>query len=503
MIRLGIFFLIIVYSGLYIVNCSSDNRKEDKRDAIYIESDKKSQTIKYNSKNNKEVSINIPKKSLNKKKKLHKTPKNNADKIVYFDLRQLIEYLLMHNPALRGAETRIKSSLEFENQSDKTFQLNPMIMGGVGFMQLPTGMRGLVYEIRLTQPFEVGGQQSARRKIGKYKRRIAEDQLFTLRMKLLMRIKFLYYKGLVLNRKMESMKEIKKFFDGILNVTYESHSERYITDQRALFIQILYNSFMNSYDKTKEQIDNNLYEIKAIMNYKQPNPMEIKGKITQNPIPLNEKQLNDIAKNSRMDLLLRYNQIHIKDGQIKMEKSKRFPKIDVFISYRREMLNQMYMAGIAFPLPILNANSGNINAQEEEKNAIQEEINAIMFNVKQEIFIALRKMEYSLLKIRRYRKSIMKDSKRTRNLIKQYYSQGGVDFIKLLQQEKIYQEVIISYWTSVLDYYSALFTLEQTIGRIFLHKNIIGNKKIDSNEPKLKNKLSNPNINKGDIYEKK
>ncbi|MDH4128697.1 MAG: TolC family protein, partial [Spirochaetota bacterium] len=154
-----------------------------------------------------------------------------------------------------------------------------------------------------------------------------------------------------------------------------------------------------------------------------------------------------------------------------LEESKLFPQIDVFVRYKKEMKEQMYDIGVAFPLPIFNTNSNNVEAREKEKESIQIEIQAVTETVKRDILVALRKIRLALSKINRFERSILKDSERSKLLIKEFYSMGGTEFITLLEQEKVYQEMILSYWSAVQEYYFAFFLLEKAIGRVIFYSN--------------------------------
>ncbi|HEO65802.1 MAG TPA: TolC family protein [Spirochaetes bacterium] len=244
--------------------------------------------------NKEKQGTQLPEKSPRKSKK-----KDSVKGAKLVTLQDLLNYTLKNSPALKSAEERVKGSEYAEEQSDKTFQLNPSFKGFIGRHEKPApASGGLRYELLVNQPFEVGGQQSARRKIGKYKRKQSEDQLFALRMRILSRVKFLYYKELILRRKWRAMKEVKRFFDQILGVTKAKRDERQISDPKALLVIILYNSFMNDYDNVKEDLDNNLEELKAVIYYQGDREIDLKGTIKHKFISFSDEELNQIARKS-------------------------------------------------------------------------------------------------------------------------------------------------------------------------------------------------------------
>ncbi len=464
-----IILLLCLSFILGLTYCSSSvSREDDPRKPIYLDSKKQNnQRKEQNDKRPRKRSSYKEKQGTSTEKPSRKPEGKDAGRgAKLVTLKDLLDYALRHSPALRSAEKRVEGFLYAEEQSDKTFQLNPSFRGFIGRHNKPApASNGLRYELLVNQPFEVGGQQGARRKIGKYRRKQSEDQLFALKMRILSRVKFLYYKELILRKKWKAINEVKRFFDKILWVTKAKRDERQISDPKALLVIILYNSFMNDYDNVKEELDNNLEELKAVIYYQGDREINLKGTIRHKFISFSDEELNQIAKKSRLELLIRYRSLQIKEGQIDMEKSKVFPRVSVFLRHRRDINDKIYDVGISFPIPLLNTNSGNIDARKYEKKAIESEINGLLLDIRQEIRIALRRMKIALIKIKRYRKSILRDTKTTTRLIREFYTLGGAEFNQLLQQEKIYQQMILAYWSAVQDYYKSIFDIEIAIGR--------------------------------------
>ncbi len=469
-------------------SCSSSvSREEDPRKPIYLDSkrqDAKRSNKRLSNKEKQGTQFTQKPSKRSKEKNLRRGAK-------LVTLKDLLNYALKNSPALKSAKKRVEGSQYAEEQSDKTFQLNPSFRGFIGRHNKPApASNGLRYELLVNQPFEVGGQQSARRKIGKYKRKQSEDRLFALKMRILARVKFLYYKELILRRKWRAMREVKRFFDKILGVTKAKRDERQISDPKALLVIILYNSFMNDYDNIKEELDNNLEELKAVIYYQGDREIDLKGTIKHKFISFSDDQLNQIARKSRLELLIRYRSLQIKEGQIDLEESKVFPTVSVFVRHRRDINDKIYDVGISFPIPLLNSNSGNIDARVEEKKAIESEINGLRLDIRQEIRIALRRMKIALIKIKRYKKSILRDAKTTTRLIREFYSLGGTEFNQLLQQEKLYQEMILAYWSAVQNYYKAIFDIEIAIGRVMFESRTYLNKNRKKSQYKKNSKKS-------------
>ncbi|MDH4128824.1 MAG: TolC family protein, partial [Spirochaetota bacterium] len=302
-------FILMIGFIVVIVACGKSIKPSDEsRGPIILES--KEESALYKDDNITEDDYGKSTNRMNNKKIKNKT---NSSNINIYSLKDLIEYTLQHSPTLKSAHKQIDSSIYAEKQADKTFQLNPKIQGMVNvYRDSPSQIKGSSYEIMYMQPLEIGGQQEGRRTIGKYKRKLSEDKLFALRMQVLAKVKYLYYNGLVLKKKWESINQVKSFYDKIVGVTREKRKERNISDPKALIIDILYNRFMNEYDKVKEELDNNLYDLKSEIYYEKSQSFDLKGKIFYDSLPYNIKELMKLAGNSRIELLQRHNALNIK-----------------------------------------------------------------------------------------------------------------------------------------------------------------------------------------------
>lgn len=132
---------------------------------------------------------------------------------------------------------------------------------------------------------------------------------------------------------------------------------------------------------------------------------------------------------------------------IRRARSEPIPNVDVFASLRHQDASNNQIANIqaGIPLPIFDANQGNIRASQAEWAAARREVERLELELQDRFAVTFRRYANARQQVERYGQKIVPRAKESLNIVTNAYEQGEVDYLTLLIAQETYLQVSLSH----------------------------------------------------------
>jgi cobalt-zinc-cadmium efflux system outer membrane protein len=136
-------------------------------------------------------------------------------------------------------------------------------------------------------------------------------------------------------------------------------------------------------------------------------------------------------------------------AQIAVVRARReiVPNLDLMVTVMHMNASGDDGAGVqaGIPIPIANANQGNISRAEAEVVAAQNDILRVELNLQERLAAVYRQYANARQQAKRFADSIVPRSSRSLDLVVHGYRQGQVDYMTLITSQRTYVEVHLAY----------------------------------------------------------
>ncbi len=176
----------------------------------------------------------------------------------------------------------------------------------------------------------------------------------------------------------------------------------------------------------------------------------------------------------RADIAVARKEIDVSKYTIAAAKKERIPEFDIFLGYgfNSEVKNELAPApkhggiefGVSFPIPLFNQTKGSIASAETQKRQAElrylqaeREVTTEAINAYNEYLSADKKLKFFTAGIVRTSKEVL-DEKR-----KEYHN-GEIHLIEVLDAQRTYNDILLSFYSVIYDKSMALVKLETAMG---------------------------------------
>ena len=182
------------------------------------------------------------------------------------------------------------------------------------------------------------------------------------------------------------------------------------------------------------------------------------------PPPLPYPELERRAFSKRPDLMASVFEQKRADTETLHQRSLRSPNITVTGGYKRNLLDNTVVFGVALPLKLFNKNEGGI-ARAAAQKARADNLAA---HTRSQILLDVQKA-YNGAEINRQRveyieKESIQKADESRQIVLTAYRLGEIDLIHLLDAERAYRETRKIYNEALYEYRMSLYELGSAIG---------------------------------------
>lgn len=187
--------------------------------------------------------------------------------------------------------------------------------------------------------------------------------------------------------------------------------------------------------------------------------------------------LNEIIKtaiNNRVDIVAARKEIELSKYALVAAKNERIPEFDLFIGYgiNAEVKNEIAPApkhngiefGISFPIPLFNRGKGEILAARTKEREAEFRYLQAQMQVRSEVVNAFNAYLFADKKMKLFTSGLVKSAKEVLEAKREEYYKGDIHLIEVMDAQRSYDEILLSFYSTIYEKSKALVMLESSIG---------------------------------------
>lgn len=186
------------------------------------------------------------------------------------------------------------------------------------------------------------------------------------------------------------------------------------------------------------------------------------------------KNIVDIAVENRADILAAKSEIRVADRIINSAKKERIPEFDLFFAYgiNSEVRNELapapkhggFEVGISIPIPLFNQTKGAIISAQTEKSQAELKYISAKMKVKNEVVNAYNSFVSADKKMKLFTGGLIRSAREVLDQKREEYYNGEIHLIEVLDAQRSYDNLLLSFYGAIYDKSQALVRLESAMG---------------------------------------
>lgn len=382
-------------------------------------------------------------------------------------LNEVIQTALESNPELKAAQAKFKAS---QNRIKSSSSL-PDPIAGLEYLNVPQGTLKLgeaemkMYTVSQEIPWPT--KLSLRGKISRSDVDITEQEYKAKERKIIAQVKQAYFKIYEAYQSIDTMKETIQLLGQMLRVSERKYSTRKAGLSDVLKIQVELAKLNNELITLENQKQTHEAKLNSLLNRQS---LESVGRPSYTQAGKFEPAINELynlAKINRPELLQAKAGIRRSEQGLTLAKKEYLP--DFMVTYKQRVLDGDFMGwdgmlNMTVPLWFWRKQSSMVKEMHSELSMSQADYkameNMVLFEVKEmylRVDAAWRKVELS-------KNTIIPQTQQVLRISQRGYEADQVEFLDMLDSERMYLEARLDYYMNIVDYEMAKAELEQMIG---------------------------------------
>ena len=188
----------------------------------------------------------------------------------------------------------------------------------------------------------------------------------------------------------------------------------------------------------------------------------------------NISEIIEVALNNRADILALKKEIDVSKYAINVAKAGRIPEVELSLGYgsNAQVKNELAPSpkfngiefGLSFPIPLFDRNKGEILSAEMGKKQAEYRYIQSEIQLKSEVISAYNYFTITDKKMNLFKSGLVKSAKDALDQKKAEYHKGDIHLIEVLDAQRSYDQVLLSFYSAIFDKSQALVKLESAIG---------------------------------------
>lgn len=394
------------------------------------------------------------------------------------DLKKALEIALANNPQLKAARNEIE--VTDAERLDASKRLNPAFSAYFEDYRLFHSDIGPFFQtqeitVRLDQEIETAGKRKLRTQAAGLRSQAQKAQTDNVVRALLLDVRRAYFQAVLAQTNLESAEAILQEIDRIIELNRTRFEKGDISGAELKRVEVERLKFVEDVFASKLALANAKSTLLSLFGHSGPNPsFRVSEPLTLDrgaptsaegipqPTPYPELVRQAVAK--RPDLVASVFEQRRADTETLHQRSLRSPNITVTGGYKRNILDNTVVFGIALPLKVFNKNEGGIARAAAEKaradNLAAQTRSQVLLDVQK----AYNSAEINRQRVEYIEKASIQKADESRQIVLTAYRLGEIDLIHLLDAERAYRETRKTYNQALYEYRMSLYELGSAIG---------------------------------------
>ena len=388
-------------------------------------------------------------------------------------INDYIEYALANNPAIRSAQQKWLAATKIPGQVSTL--PDPQLMYTYFIEEVQTRLGPQENKLMLSQKFPTFGKLSLRGQIASKDALIARQKYEAIKREIIAQVKNAYYELYWVNQAIEITEENKILLEGLEKDARADFETGKAPEQNVIKLQVELSKIEEDLITLKEKKETVIAKFNTLLNRLPEAELETPADFEISELKINLDELYKMAKRYRQELKAAGLTIEKNEAALKLAKRQYYPDIMLSLNYieigsgTTTMLNDgtdAWMASIGINIPLwrkklaLSVQQAKANLKASE-HAYRDVENMTLFEVKNLHF----KMDTALRLARLYSTTLIHQAEQSFRAAKAGYETGKVDFLNLIDSERILLAFNLAYYRAKADYQQTLAALERAIGK--------------------------------------
>ncbi|MBI3813535.1 MAG: TolC family protein [Nitrospinae bacterium] len=182
------------------------------------------------------------------------------------------------------------------------------------------------------------------------------------------------------------------------------------------------------------------------------------------PEDMSLKGLKEMAIKSRPDLMALEIKERASDREISLTKAEVSPDVRVSLLYNRDYDKEVYGAGVAIPIPVINKNRGQIETLTAQKIRLNAQRESLKLLIDKEVESAYLRLDSAKRSVELFKNEILPQLRENVDSLKRAYDAGRIGIYTIILEQQKLASNTAAYYDSLFEYNSALSDLEVAAG---------------------------------------
>jgi cobalt-zinc-cadmium efflux system outer membrane protein len=403
---------------------------------------------------------------------------SNAEIPERLDLKKAVEMALANNPQLKAARDEIE--IADADKLDASKRLNPAFSAYFEDYRLFHSDIGPFFQtqeitVRLDQEIETGGKRKFRTQAADLRNQAQKAQTDNVTRGLILEVRRAYFQAVLAQTNLENAETLLQEIDRVIELNRRRFEQGDISGAELKRVEVERLKFVEDVFASKLALVNAKSTLLFLFGLPQADTsFKLSGALLVDhgasmpaegiPPPLPYPELERRAFSKRPDLMASMFEQKRADTETLHQQSLRSPNITITGGYKRNILDNTVVFGIALPLKVFNKNEGGIARAAAEKARADN----VAAHTRSQILLDVQKA-YNSAEINRQRveyieKESIQKADESRQIVLNAYRLGEIDLIHLLDAERAYRETRKTYNQALYEYRMSLYELGSAIG---------------------------------------
>jgi cobalt-zinc-cadmium efflux system outer membrane protein len=385
-------------------------------------------------------------------------------------LPALVEKTVANHPELRFYEAEIQAA-KAGKKTAGTFK-NPDLQTGIGnwrVRDLSTGgvSDGPTWSVTLTQTIEWPGRLALRKAIAQKQIQIAELGLTQFRRTVASQVETRAWQFLAAQEKARVAHEVAHRLEELSNIVLQRDPAGVAPRMEAKIIQASAMTLGAEHSRAQNELDASRFELNRLLGHQPGQALEItREKLVLTPPPSLEKLLAT-ARTQNFELRSRMLEVEQQGFEVALAEKQVWPAITVQ-PYVQRQTNQTRETqagiGLSFPLPLLDRNTGPIEAAKARKTQAEVLLNSHLSQLERDVASQESHYRIHVAELAKWPPNILEEFRKVAAEADEHYRLGALPLTTYIELQRQYLESVQAVLTSQLGALEARLALEQLTG---------------------------------------
>ena len=370
------------------------------------------------------------------------TPVRNAP----LTLEHIEQQALAHHPAVKQAEAAIQQALGVHEQVG--LAANP----SVGYFVEEAGNEGGggLHGVFAAKTFVRGDKLAWSQEVIGHDVQALQWELETQRQRVLTDVRIRYYRVLAAQQQLKLAKTFRQDAENAVAIA----RNRLLSGDGArpdlLQSEILLNQIELAIEKSAVALDGAWQELAAV-SAMEWSPAPLTGELKTEPATWSADSLYEFVIANSPQLRAAQQRVLRAQANQHRQQVQAIPNVNAQLDVGHNTVSEDEFASLqlSLPLPLRNANQGNIRAAQAQQTAAAHNVQRLQALLRRQTAELWRKYNTALVAVKRYEASILPRAEESLKLIEQARRAGDVEFLRVLNARRTYFDLQREYIASL------------------------------------------------------